>query len=189
GDGVTSLDVLTNRTGDGHVGFGLSLVDHVITGNGVDRDGSFRQVGIDTVAAVSFSAGRVTGRVFRFHLGVNITVLSQLSTRNVHVPSLAVGINGGRVVLAVHGHSDGVASLDIFTHGTGDGHVGFGLSLVDHIITGNGVNRDGGFRQRGLHTVVAVSFSASGIAGSVFRFHLGVYVRISSQLSTRNIHV
>src|SRR5690606_23547798 len=160
GDGVTSLDVLTNRTGDGHVGFGLSLVDHVITGNGVDRDGSFRQVGIDTVAAVSFSAGRVTGRVFRFHLGVNITVLSQLSTRNVHVPSLAVGINGGRVVLAVHGHSDGVASLDVLTNRTGDSDIPFRLSLVDHVVTRDRVDRDAGFGQVGIDTVATVGFSA-----------------------------
>ncbi|QCP83885.1 hypothetical protein D0C27_19260 [Alcaligenes faecalis] len=59
--------------------------------------------------------------VFRFHLGVNIAVLGQFGTRNVHVPGLAVSVHGGRVVLAVHGHSDGVTGLDVFTHGTGDG--------------------------------------------------------------------
>ncbi|MCV4615255.1 hypothetical protein OFM04_35690, partial [Escherichia coli] len=79
-------------------------IDHVITGNGVDRDGSFRQVGIDTVATVSFSTGGVTGRVFSLNLGVNIAVLGQLGACNVHVPSLAISVNGGRVVLAVHGH-------------------------------------------------------------------------------------
>src|SRR5690606_18179449 len=105
---VTSLHILANRTGDGHVRFRLGLVDHVVTGNGVDRDGGFGQISIDTVATVSFSAGGVTGCVFRLNLGVNIAVLGQLGARNVHVPGLAVGINGSRVVLAVHGHGDGV---------------------------------------------------------------------------------
>src|SRR5690606_32451817 len=123
GDSVASLDVLTNRTRNGHVGIGRGPSGHVITGNGVDRDGSFRQVGIDTVATVSFSTGGVTGRVFRLNLGVYVRISSQLSTRNVHVPGLAISINGRGVILAVHGHSDSVASLDVLTHGTGNGHV------------------------------------------------------------------
>src|SRR5690606_18243440 len=112
-----------NRTGNGHVGLGLSLVDHVIFSDHINSDLSFRQIGIDTVAAVSFSAGGVTGRIFSLNLGVNIAVLGQLGAWNVHVPSLAISVNGGCVVLAVHGHSHRVTSLDVFTHGTGDGHV------------------------------------------------------------------
>src|SRR5690606_11714532 len=110
---IASLDIFTNRTRRGRVGFGLSLVNHIITGNGVDRDGSFRQISIDTVATVSFSTGWVTSSVFRFNLGVNIAVLSQLGTRNIHVPSLAVIVNSGRVVLAIDRHGDSVASLDV----------------------------------------------------------------------------
>src|SRR5690606_8043037 len=123
-----------------------------------------RQVGIDTVATVSFSTGGVTGRVFRLNLGVYVRISSQLSTRNVHVPGLAISINGRGVILAVHGHSDSVASLDVFTHGTGDGHVGFGLSLVDHVVTGNGVDRDGGFGQIGINVVWTLCVSGSGVA-------------------------
>src|SRR5690606_8860230 len=127
--------------------------------------------------------------VFRLDLGVYVRISSQLSTRNIHVPSLAVSVNSGRVVLAVHGHSDGVTSLDVFTHGTGNGHVRFRLGLVDYVVTGNGVDRGGGFVQVCVDTVVAVSFTARRSAGLVFRLHLGVNVRVSSQLSTWNIHV
>src|SRR5690606_19298278 len=167
----------------------LGLVDHVVTGNGVNRDGGFRQISIHTVATVSFSTGWVASRIFRLNLGVNIAVLSQFGTRNIHVPGLAISINGRGVVLAVHGHGDGVASLDVFTHGTGNGHVGLGLSLVDHVIFSDHINSDLSFRQIGIATVAAVSLSTAGVTSRVFSLNLGVYVRISSQLSTRNIHV
>src|SRR5690606_4095688 len=127
--------------------------------------------------------------VFRFHLGVNIAVLGQLGAWNIHVPGLAISVNGGRVVLAVHGHGDSIASLDVFTNRTGDGYVGLGLSLVDHVITSNGVDRDGGFRQVGIDTVATVGFSRRRLTRSIFGLHLGVYVRIRSQLSARNVHV
>src|SRR5690606_17287982 len=114
-------------------------------------------------ATVSFSTGWVASRIFRLNLGVNIAVLSQLGTRNIHVPGLAVSVNSGRVVLAIDRHGDSVASLDVFTHGTGDGHIPFRLSLVDHVVTGNGVDRDGGFGQISIHTVATVGFSRSWV--------------------------
>src|SRR5690606_39017869 len=135
------------------------------------------------------SASGIAGSVFRFHLGVYVRISSQLSTRNIHVPGLAVGINGGRVVLTVHGHSDGVTSLHILANRTSDGHVGFGLSLVDHIVTGNGVDRDGGFGQIGIDTVATVSLSTGGVTRCIFGLNLGVHVRTSSQRSPRNVHV
>src|SRR5690606_7969182 len=110
-------------------------------------------------------------------------------TRNIHVPSLAVGINGGRVVLAVHGHSDGIAGLDVFTHGTGNGHVGLGLSLVDHIVTGNGVDRDGGFGQIGIDTVATVSLSTGGVTRCIFGLNLALNIAVLGQLGAWNIHV
>src|SRR5690606_16498877 len=116
-------------------------------------------------------------------------ILGQLSTRNVHVPGLAIGVNRGRVVLTVHGHRDGVTGLDVFTHGTGNGHVRLRLGLVDYVVTGNGVDGDRSFRQIGVYTVATVSFSARWVARSVFSLNLGVYVRISSQLGTRTVHV
>src|SRR5690606_25255251 len=146
----------------------IRLVGHLFYNALTISDRSFRQVGIDTVATVGFSTGWVASRIFGLNLGVNIAVLGQFGTRNVYVPGLAVGINGGRVVLTVHGHSHRVASLDIFTHGTGDGHVGFGLSLVDHIITGNGVNRVPARRSSDLDTVATVGFSAGWITSSIF---------------------
>src|SRR5690606_19739843 len=166
---VASLHILTNRTRDSHVGFRLSLVDHVVTGNGVDRNGGFGQVGVYTVAAVGFSRSGVTGRVFSLNLGVNIAVLDQLSTKHVHVPALATGVTGRGVVLAVHGHSDGVASLDVLTNRTGASDIPFRLSLVDHVVTGNGVDRDGGFGQVSIDSISTVSFSRSGVARCVFR--------------------
>src|SRR5690606_32431176 len=102
----------------------------VIASNGVDGNRSFWQVGIDTVATVGFSARWVAGGVFRFHLGVNIAVLSQFGARNVHVPGLAVSVNGGGVILTVHGHSDGITGLDVFTHGTGNSDIPFRFGLV-----------------------------------------------------------
>src|SRR5690606_4147376 len=113
---------------------GLGLVDHVIARNGVDRDRSFRQIGIHTVATVGFSAGWVTRSVFRFHLGMYVRISSQLGAGNIHVPGLAVSVNGGRVVLAVHGHSHRVTGLHILANRTSDGHVRLGLSLVDHVV-------------------------------------------------------
>src|SRR5690606_35863409 len=101
----------------------------------------------------------------------------------------AVSVNGRGVVLAIDRHGDGITSLDVLTHGTGDGHVGLGLSLVDHIVTSNSVDRDSGFRQIGVYTVAAVSLSTGWITGRVFGFNLGVYVRVSGQLSARNVHV
>src|SRR5690606_2705788 len=130
-----------------------------------------------------------TGGVFGFHLGVNIAVLGQFGTRNIHVPSLAVSVNSGRVVLAVGGHGGSVGRLNVVTPVTGHGHGGLGLSLVNHIVTSNSVDRDGGFRQISIDTVAAVSLSTGEVASSIFGLDLGVYVRISSQLSTRNIHV
>src|SRR5690606_3847063 len=100
----------------------------------INSDLSFRQVGIDTVATVGFSASWVTGRIFSLDLGVYVRISSQLSTRNIHVPGLAISINGRGVVLAIDRHGDSVASLDVFTHGTSDGYVGLGLSLIDHVI-------------------------------------------------------
>nr|WP_240688280.1 hypothetical protein [Alcaligenes faecalis] len=67
----------------------VSRGDFGFTGNGVDGDRSFRQVGIDTVAAVGFSRSGVTCSVFGLNLGVNIAVLGQFGTRNVYVPGLA----------------------------------------------------------------------------------------------------
>src|SRR5690606_34611554 len=115
--------------------------------------------------------------------------LGQLRAGNVHIPGLAVGVHGGGVILTVHRHGHRVTSLDVFTHGTGNGHVGLGLSLVDYVVTGNGVDGDRSFRQVGIHTVATVGFSARWVTRSVFRLNLGVYVRISSQLGTRNVHV
>src|SRR5690606_34465976 len=166
----------------------LGLVDHVVTGNGVNRDGGFRQISIHTVATVSFSTGWVASRIFRLNLGVNIAVLGQFGTRNVHVPSLAVSINGSRVVLAVHGHGDGVASLDVFTHGTGNGHVRFRLGLVDHVIFSDHINSDLSFRQIGIDTVAAVSLSTGGVTRRVFSLNLGVNIAVLGQLGARNVH-
>src|SRR5690606_29787126 len=129
-------------------------------------------------ATVGFSAGWVTRSVFRFHLGVNIAVLGQVRTSVVQGTGLAISVSGGRVVLTVHGHSDGVTSLDVFTHGTGDGHVGLGFSLVDHIVASNGVDRNRSFGQIGIATVATVSFSRSGVTGSVFGLNLGVYIAV-----------
>src|SRR5690606_38091141 len=154
----------------------LGLVDHVVTGNGVNRDGGFRQISIHTVATVSFSTGWVASRIFRLNLGVNIAVLGQFGTRNVHVPSLAVSINGSRVVLAVHGHGDGVASLDVFTHGTGNGHVGLGISIADHVISSAPITRALTSGRIGIDTIATVGFSAGRVASRTFGFNLRVYV-------------
>src|SRR5690606_20428981 len=128
----------------------------------------------------SLSARWVPTRVPSTTLFRFIPISSQLSTRNVHVPGLAISINGRGVVLAVHGHSDSVASLDVLTNRTRNGHVGLGLSLIDHVITGNGVDRDGSFRQVGIDTVATVSLSTGWVTRCVFGLNLGVYVRISS---------
>ncbi|MHC3924925.1 hypothetical protein ACI0FW_03863 [Alcaligenes nematophilus] len=189
GHRVTGLHILANRTSDGHVRLGLSLVDHVVTGNGVDRDRSFGQIGIDTVAAVGFSTGWVARSIFSLNLGVYTAVLGQFGTRNVYVPGLAIGINGGGVVLTVDRHGHGITGLNVFTHGTSDGHVGLGLSLVDHVVTRNGVDGNRSFWQVGIDTVATVSFSRSGVTGGVFRFHLGVNIAVLSQFGTRNVHV
>src|SRR5690606_36052041 len=109
--------------------------------------------------------------------------------RNVYVPGLAVSVHGGRVVLAVHGQDRQGAGLDVFTDGSGNGHVGLGLSLVDHVIFSDHINSDLSFRQIGIDTVATVGFSTGWVASRIFGLNLGVYVRISSQLSTRNIHV
>src|SRR5690606_18227524 len=141
-DGITSLDVFTHGTGDGHVGLGLGLVDHVIPSNGVDRDRSFGQISVYTVAAVGFSRSGVTRSVFRFHLGVYIDLLDLYSFPTRRSSDLAIGINGGGVILTVHGHSDSVASLDVFTHGTSDGHVRSEERRVGHESATRGVARD-----------------------------------------------
>src|SRR5690606_38182477 len=188
-DGVTSLDVFTHGTGNGHVGRSEERRVGKESSNRVERDGGFRQVGIHTVATVGFSARWVTRSVFRLNLGVYVRILGQVRAGIVHVPVLAVGVYGGPVVLTVHSHSDGVTGLDVFTHGTGNGHVGLGLSLVDHIVTRDGVDGDGGFWQISVYTVATIGFSGSRVTSGIFRFHLGVYVRISRQLGTRNGHV
>src|SRR5690606_20170322 len=97
-----------HSTGNSDIPFRFSLVDYVVTGNGVDRNRSFGQIGIHAVATVGFSRSGVTGGVFRFDLGVNIAVLSQFGTRNVHVPGLAVSVHGGGVVLAVDRYGHGI---------------------------------------------------------------------------------
>src|SRR5690606_27026339 len=130
-----------------------------------------------------------TRSVFRFHLGVYVRISSQLGTRNVHVPGLAISVNRRGVVLTVHGHSDGVTRLDVFTHGTGNSDIPFRFSLVDHIVASNGVDGNRSFRQIGIHTVATVSFSARWVARSVFRLNLGVYVRILGQLRAGNVHI
>src|SRR5690606_9005536 len=186
---VASLDVFTHGTGDGHEIGRATRRERVVTGEGAECYRGFRQVGVYTIATVGFSACGVFGCVFGLSLRVRIAVLGQFGTRNVYVPGLTVSVNGGRVILAVHGHSDGIAGLDVFTHGTGDGHVGLGLSLVDHIVTGNGVDRDGGFGQIGIDTVATVSLSTGGVTRCIFGLNLGVYVRTSSQRSPRNVHV
>src|SRR5690606_17465522 len=149
----------------------------------------FWQVGIDTVATVSFSTGWVASRIFRLNLGVNIAVLSQLGTRNIHVPGLAISINGRGVVLAIDRHGDGVTSLDVLTNRTGDGHVGFGLSLVDHVVTGNGGDRDGGFGQIGINVVWALCVGGSGVACFVFSCNLGFNFSVTKQVYAWNIQV
>src|SRR5690606_31311311 len=134
-----------------------------------------------TVATVGFSAGWITSSIFGLDLGVNIAVLGQFDTRNIHVPGLAISINGRGVVLTVHGHRHRVASLDVFTHGTGNGHVRLGLSLVVHIVTGNRVDRAGPTRRSSDHTVATVGFSAGGVTGGVFGLNLGVNIAVLGQ--------
>ncbi|QCP83887.1 hypothetical protein D0C27_19285, partial [Alcaligenes faecalis] len=60
---VNGKDYTTTVNADGKTWNGL--VDYVIARNGVDRDRSFWQIGIDTVAAVSFSARRVTRSILQ----------------------------------------------------------------------------------------------------------------------------
>src|SRR5690606_23797589 len=105
-----------------------------------------RQVGIHTVATVGFSARWVTRSVFRLNLGVYVRISSQLGTGNIHVPGLAIGVNGGGVILTVDRYGHGIASLHILANRTGEGHVSFRLGLVDHIVTGNGVDGNRSFR-------------------------------------------
>src|SRR5690606_26025246 len=160
-----------------------------VASNGIDRDRSFWQIGIHTVAAVSFSARRVTRSIFGLDLGMYVRISSQLGTRNVHVPGLAISVNGGRVVLAVDRYGHGITSLHILANRTSDGHVRLGLGLVDHIVTRNGVDRDRSFGQIGVDAVAAVSFSARWVARSVFGLDLGVNIAVLSQLGTRNVYV
>src|SRR5690606_12509354 len=100
------------------------------------------------------------------------------------VPGLAVSVHGGRVVFAVHGHSDGVTGLHILANRTSDGHVRLGLGLVDHVVASNGVDRDRSFWQVGIDTVAAVGFSRSGVTRSVFGLDLGVNIAVLSQFGT-----
>src|SRR5690606_1036509 len=129
--GIARLYILANRTG--HVNRALAVtsfvvIQHTVTGDRIQSDLGFRQRGLHTIVAVSFSASGIAGSVFRFHLGVNVVIQSQFGARNVHVPGLAVSINGCGVVLAVHGHSDLIASLDVLTNRTRNGDVGLGFS-------------------------------------------------------------
>ncbi|QCP83886.1 Ig-like domain-containing protein [Alcaligenes faecalis] len=81
--------------GDDVINKAESESDVTITGTvGKDVKG---QIGIDTVAAVSFSARRVTRSIFGLDLGMYVRILGQLRARNVHVPGLAISVHGGRV--------------------------------------------------------------------------------------------
>src|SRR5690606_20551239 len=109
--------------------------------------------------------------------------------RNVYVPGLAVSVHGGRVVLAVHGHRHRDASLDVFTHGTGNGHVGLGLSFVDHVIFSDHINNDLSFRQIGIDTVATVGFSTVWVCSRIFGLNLGLIIAGLASHVARNVYV
>src|SRR5690606_28488157 len=119
----------------------------------------------------------------------NIAVLGQFGTRNVYVPGLAISVHGGRVVLAVHGHSHRVTGLHILANRTSDGHVRLGLGLVDHVVARNGVDGDGGFRSIGINIVWTFCIGGSGVACFVLSRNLSVNFSVTQQVHAWNIHV
>src|SRR5690606_17140438 len=188
-DSVASLDVFTHGTGDGHVGFGLSLVDHVVTGNGVDRDGGFGQIGINVVWTLCVSGSGVACFVFSCNLGFNFSVTKQVYAWNIQVASFAVGIHGRGDLFAANSDGDGVTCFNVFTNRTGDGHVGFRFSLVDDVIFSNHVNSDVGLGRRYVYVVRLLVGSGRGVASVVSRGDLGFNLVVVDQFGTRNVHV
>src|SRR5690606_26294606 len=133
----------------------------------------------------------VASRVCRRHFGVNRVVLQQILYRYWDLEGQIIANSTG-VFLATDSQSHGIAGLYILANRTG--HINrtlavTGLSVIQHTVSGDRVQRDLGFRQCGLHTVVAVSFSTSAVTGVVLGLDLGVDVVIQSQLGARNIHV
>src|SRR5690606_37400568 len=119
-DGVAGLDVLANRTGAGHVGFGLGLVNDVVFSDDINSDLGFRRRNVDIVRLLVGRSRGVTSVVRRGDFGFSLVVVDQLGTRNVHAPGLAVRVDGGFVFFTADSHSDLVARFDVFTNRTGD---------------------------------------------------------------------
>ena len=72
-----------------------------------------------------------------------------------HVDAVvAVGVDGTGVGVVTHGQGDGVTLAGIATHRTGNGDGLGGFLGVDHVVTGDGVDGDGGRGKRILERVV-----------------------------------
>jgi len=151
GDGVAAVHVAADRTGDGDRSAGFGRVDGVVRGDGVDRNAG-RCRGTDSVELARRRRRRVAGRVGGADAGVDgmVGIGSQIAAGDVDAEgSAGDGVGIGR---AIHRQGDDVAAVDVAANRAGHRHGAAGLRCTNHVVGGDGVDRDAG-RHRRVDTV------------------------------------
>ena len=125
-----------SRTGEGQILGFLSIVDYIVTGNGVNGQPRRGQVHLYAVRGAVAVAGFIGQR-----RGDGVIPGGQrgdVRRRHAHAP-VAGGVESGGVRFAVEGDGDHIARRRA-GHGTGDYQGLRMLGAVDHVVVGNGVN-------------------------------------------------
>ncbi|CAB3717384.1 hypothetical protein LMG26219_06324 [Achromobacter marplatensis] len=187
-DGVADLGVAAYGAGNrDRLGF-FGGVDHIITSDGVDGDGGLG-FQVDAVRTVSRGRRRVAGRVGDGDGGVDVGVLRQFRAGHVDaVAELAAALvhDLTGVGLAMHGQGHGVADLGVAAYGARDrDRLGL-FGGVDHIITSDGVDGDGGLGFQ-VDAIALVSFGGLAVASVIGSGHGGVDIAVLSQLCARHV--
>ncbi|CAM0556674.1 hypothetical protein EHLJMEHL_01765 [Vreelandella titanicae] len=148
GDGVAFAGVAAHAAGDADGLGGFFGVDHVVTGDGVDGDAR-GDLGVDR-DVTCFGRGlavtrRVGGGHARFHTVVGDQVGGCHGSAVAQVARTVVDHASG-VAVAIYTQRDLITRYHVTAHRAADScEVLLSLGSVDHVVTGDGVDGDGGF--------------------------------------------
>ncbi|CZU80210.1 Uncharacterised protein [Enterobacter hormaechei] len=139
-----------SRTGDRQILGFLGVVDHIVTGHGVNGQHRRGEVDFNLVRCAVAVSGFIGQR--RGDGVIPCGQSTHVRRRHAHVP-LAGSVQGRRVIFVIDGDGHHVTRRRT-GHGTGDNQRLRMLGAVDHVVVGNGVN--GQLWHRGIHQHIAV---------------------------------
>ncbi|SPJ35411.1 hypothetical protein KSP9073_03477 [Kushneria phyllosphaerae] len=160
---IAGRGITTGTAGNGDLRCRFGGVDHVIAGEGVQRDRNGRQFRAGRIIGRRIGRAHVTRRVGVTNVSTDRIVLCELRTRHVDREGTVVVHRTG-VVLLTDRQGHGVAGSVFTADRAGHRNIATGLIGVDDVVTGNGVELNGQRRGRGVDAIRTSGLGAASIA-------------------------